>query len=142
MPTVVQSSYSCFAMVSRALAQTVSGLPVALVALPQALSRKGTSCQTQTASGLCRQIETASFAVQSLRALQELCDKCKRAKTILGVTHAAAYLNRHSKRSSLKGDLASAPLSKSLWKSARRSSPLFRKWGTTQRRNGRWELRS
>lgn len=71
-------------MVSRALAQTVSALPVALVALPQAFSRKGTSCQTQTASSLSRQIETASSAVQGLRALQELCDKCKTGKDNYG----------------------------------------------------------
>ena len=55
-------------MVSRALAQTVSALPV----------------ETQTASSLCQQIETASSAVQGLRALQELCDKCKKGKDNYG----------------------------------------------------------
>ena len=71
-------------MVSRALAQTASALAVALVALLLAFSRKGTSCQTQTASSLCQQIETASSAVQGLRALQELCDKCKKGKDNYG----------------------------------------------------------
>ena len=70
--------------VSRALAQTASALAVALVALLLAFSRKGTSCQTQTASSLCQQIETASSAVQGLRALQELCDKCKKGKDNYG----------------------------------------------------------
>ena len=71
-------------MSSRLLARTVAVLPVAMVASPHRLNRKTASCQTQTASGLCRHIETASSAVQGLRALQELCEKCQKGQNTWG----------------------------------------------------------
>ena len=63
--------------------RTVAALPAAaVVAFPHAFSRKGASCQPtpNATNGLCRHIEVASSAVQGLRALQELCDRCSKGQ--------------------------------------------------------------
>lgn len=63
----------------------LAALPAVTVVYSHSFFRKGANCQTATkANDLCRRIEVASAAVQGLRALEELCDKCRKGKDNFG----------------------------------------------------------